>query len=464
MFRAILLTILLISGFVNAQFIKSHRDHAFSRTMVLTVEGGVIRGFTDYKDPILDLSGRLMLEYFFTTSSPSVFGLRVFGGAGYLKGKDYSRTPDRFRTSLIYGGGGLVYSLSLGDAVFPYLFAGGTYLYFDPRTTGNEHLPNNYNGVYNKNTVLFNGEFGLRILLARDLSFNLSTGAFVGAEDYLDDILAGSENDMFFTAMAGVSFSFFGRKDSDGDGVYDSDDKCPDEPEDIDNFEDKDGCPDVDDDEDGIIDRMDKCKRQKEDFDGYQDEDGCPDVDNDGDGILDVDDKCPNQPEDFDGFVDLDGCPDNDNDGDGILDKDDRCPAEPETRNGFEDEDGCPDEKPKPPAPKQMILRAGANFQVGKSELNPVAFEELDKIAAVIKENPDSRWRIEGHTDNTGSSEKNKTLSYQRAQAVLEYLISKGLSRNRFEVFGLGEEVPVADNSTEDGRSQNRRVAILRID
>lgn len=463
MLRSLLIVILLLTSINIAQPRKTQRDHMFSRTMVITIEGGFTRGFTDYDDPVLDLNARAMLEYFLPATSSSVFGIRGFAGTGYLKGKDYNITPNRFKTDLIYGGGGLVYSLSINDVVFPYLFAGASYLYYNPKGPDNEPLPNNLAGVFSQNTINYNGELGLRVLLARDLSFNLSTTAFIGTEDYLDDVLAGNENDFFFTVNAGLSFSFFGRTDSDGDGIYDSDDQCPDEPEDFDNFQDNDGCPDIDDDEDGIVDRLDKCKHQKEDFDGFEDEDGCPDVDNDKDGILDADDKCPNQVEDFDGYQDSDGCPDNDNDGDGILDKNDGCPGEPETRNGYEDEDGCPDEKPVQ-APKEMILRSGTTFAVGKSELNPAAFQELDKIVAVIKDNPDSRWRIEGHTDNTGSSESNKKLSYNRALAVLEYFTSQGLARNRFEVFGLGEDIPVADNSTEEGRALNRRVVILRID
>ena len=90
--------------------------------------------------------------------------------------------------------------------------------------------------------------------------------------------------------------------------------------------------------------RDDKCPDEPEDNDGFQDDDGCPDPDNDGDGIPDTIDKCPNEPEDKDGFQDDDGCPDPDNDGDGIPDEHDKCPNEPETFNGFEDDDGCPDE------------------------------------------------------------------------------------------------------------------------
>ena len=134
-----------------------------------------------------------------------------------------------------------------------------------------------------------------------------------------------------------------GRNDRDGDGVPDSLDACPDEPEDKDGFQDEDGCPDLDNDGDGIPDHEDQCPNDPEDKDGFQDTDGCPEHDNDSDGIPDSLDRCPNEAEDKDGFEDDDGCPDPDNDGDGIPDKDDKCPNDPETVNGFEDEDGCPD-------------------------------------------------------------------------------------------------------------------------
>lgn len=97
---------------------------------------------------------------------------------------------------------------------------------------------------------------------------------------------------------------------------------------------------------DGISDVRDGCPDEPEDLDGFEDADGCPDLDNDADGIADVDDLCPNASEDRDGFEEEDGCPDPDNDRDGILDFDDQCPFEPETMNGFDDQDGCPDRLP----------------------------------------------------------------------------------------------------------------------
>ena len=134
-------------------------------------------------------------------------------------------------------------------------------------------------------------------------------------------------------------------RDSDGDGIPNSRDKCPLVPEDKDGFQDEDGCPDDDNDGDRNPDATDKCPNQAEDIDGFEDDDGCPDLDNDKDGIPDLQDKCPNEPEDGKPPYPKDGCPASkrDSDGDGIMDDEDKCPLEEEDMDGFEDGDGCPD-------------------------------------------------------------------------------------------------------------------------
>lgn len=145
--------------------------------------------------------------------------------------------------------------------------------------------------------------------------------------------------------------------DSDGDGILDTQDLCPDEPEDMDGREDTDGCPDItgDSDGDGLDDDNDQCPAEAEDKDAFQDQDGCPDPDNDQDGVLDAADQCASQPEDADGFEDTDGCPDRDNDQDGVPDTADACPNTPGPENGcpvadmdgdgFQDTvDACPTE------------------------------------------------------------------------------------------------------------------------
>lgn len=144
-----------------------------------------------------------------------------------------------------------------------------------------------------------------------------------------------------FRALAGFAWAP-ASGDRDGDGVEDSEDACPTEPEDRDGWEDEDGCPEDDNDGDGLTDD-DQCPTEAEDMDGFEDTDGCPDTDNDQDGIRDGFDGCPNDAEDMDGDRDEDGCPDNDTDRDGIEDANDRCPNEPEDADGFGDEDGCPE-------------------------------------------------------------------------------------------------------------------------
>jgi OmpA-OmpF porin, OOP family len=183
----------------------------------------------------------------------------------------------------------------------------------------------------------------LKLLVTDWLAINNTFGLHWLPQDNIDDMSVGKHNDVYAAVTIGFSFLFGSVPDKDRDGIPDYKDKCPDEPEDYDGFQDDDGCPDPDNDGDGIPDKLDKCPDLAEDFDGFEDDDGCPDLDNDRDGIPDDKDECPDEPEDFDGYLDKDGCPDNDNDGDGIPDHLDKCPNQAEDFDGFEDDDGCPD-------------------------------------------------------------------------------------------------------------------------
>ena len=244
--------------------------------------------------------------------------------------------------------------------------------------------------------------------------------------------------------------------DNDNDGIKDADDKCPNEAEDMDGFEVEDGCPDTDNDNDGILDADDKCPDEAEDKDGFEDEDGCPDNDNDADGVPDVDDKCPTEAEDMDEFEDEDGCPDTDNDGDKVLDADDKCPNEAETINGKEDEDGCPDLVRV--EGDQIKILEKVYFAYNKSAILKKSYPVLEEVAAVIKAKPEIRVRVEGHTDNKGSSRYNKKLSEKRADSVMAFLAKQGIAEDRLEAVGHGPDRPIADNKTEGGRAENRRV------
>jgi len=244
--------------------------------------------------------------------------------------------------------------------------------------------------------------------------------------------------------------------DRDGDGIPDNIDKCPNEPEDKDGFQDEDGCPDPDNDNDGIPDALDKCPNDPEDKDGFQDQDGCPDLDNDGDGIPDALDKCPNEPEDKDGFQDEDGCPDPDNDGDGIPDVRDKCPNEPETFNNYKDDDGCPDEVPAEVKKFTGVIE-GINFKTGSADILSGSYVILDRAVKVLQDYPEVNLEISGHTDNRGKADYNRDLSQRRADSVKTYFVQRGISSTRLQSIGYGPTRPIADNKTQSGRATNRR-------
>jgi len=214
-------------------------------------------------------------------------------------------------------------------------------------------------------------------------------------------------------------------------------------------------CKDTD--GDGICDDEDACPTEPEDKDGFQDADGCPDPDNDQDGIPDVSDKCPNDPEDKDGFQDADGCPDPDNDGDGILDVNDKCPNEPGPPP-----DGCPKKYNLVVVTKTKIeIKQTIYFDFNKATIKPVSFPLLNEVAQALKDNPQIKVRVEGHTDSRGADAYNMNLSQKRAESVRTYLIGQAIASDRMEAKGYGKTMPIADNRTEQGRSQNRRVEFI---
>ncbi|MBA3503299.1 MAG: OmpA family protein [Deltaproteobacteria bacterium] len=296
---------------------------------------------------------------------------------------------------------------------------------------------------------------GIKLYLARNSFLSLGAGrGLMPAKGANPDI----------RAFIGIVFEP-NLGDRDGDGIKDDIDKCPDEPEDFDRFEDEDGCPEPDNDRDAIIDELDKCPNVPEDRDDFQDEDGCPEGnpnDRDSDGIVDKLDKCPDYPEDFDNFEDEDGCPDLDNDKDRITDKLDKCPNQPEEYNNFEDEDGCPDRHGARLTESGIITLEPINFEYNKAIIKKDSFYILDAVVASLQGNPDlSLLEIQGHTDERGDDAYNLDLSIRRAAAVLKYLTDKGVEASRLESQGYGETMPVDKRSNEQAWAKNRRVDFL---
>jgi outer membrane protein OmpA-like peptidoglycan-associated protein len=238
--------------------------------------------------------------------------------------------------------------------------------------------------------------------------------------------------------------------DSDGDGVCDGLDQCPNTPQGC--AVDAKGCP-LDTDGDGVIDCQDACPGTQKGC--TVDAKGCP-TDSDGDGVCDGIDRCPNTPKGC--VVDAYGCP-IDSDGDGVCDGIDKCPGTPAGTKV--DATGCP--LPPPFMPTATLVLKGVNFDSDKAHLTPESLTILDGVATGLKDWPDIRVEIGGHCDSSGGHAHNMKLSDERANAVYQYLLSKGIAANRMTTKGYGETKPIADNKTAEGRALNRRVELTKL-
>ncbi|MCP3059839.1 OmpA family protein [Myxococcus sp. K38C18041901] len=241
--------------------------------------------------------------------------------------------------------------------------------------------------------------------------------------------------------------------DDDNDGILDGPDVCPGEPETYNGYQDEDGCPDspnehapadgaspeatapltlapapVDTDKDGIIDSEDRCPNEPEDLDGFEDADGCPDPDNDKDGIPDTVDQCPLEAETINGVKDEDGCPD-------------------QGKSSVRLEGS------------RIVILDKVYFATSKDVILRKSYGLLTQVASVLKANPQLEVvRVEGHTDSQGADAKNLNLSQRRANKVKAFLVKAGIAPERLEAVGFGETKPVDTNKTAKGRENNRRV------
>jgi outer membrane protein OmpA-like peptidoglycan-associated protein len=238
--------------------------------------------------------------------------------------------------------------------------------------------------------------------------------------------------------------------------VFDGIDTCPDTPSGW--PVDEKGCP-TDKDGDGVPDGKDTCPDTPKG--ATVDAKGCP-ADKDGDGVFDGIDTCPDTPKGA--KVDEKGCP-IDTDGDGVFDGLDKCPDTP--KGAKVDATGCPLPEKAPPLftpEKRTLVLEGVNFEHDSAVLTPESTTALDRVAVSLKDWPEVKVEIGGHTDAVGSTAYNEGLSQRRAEAVLEYLNSKGVDATRMTAKGYGETQPIGDDATEDGRAKNRRVELTRVD
>jgi OmpA-OmpF porin, OOP family len=362
-----------------------------------------------------------------------------FGVAGSLN--KISKFGDAAVDDLSYYAvdGTIKYNFLNGTTFDPYLGVGGGYTWVDEIGAGT-----------------INGTLGFNIWFSENVGLTIQSSYKHAFEDYLST---------HFQHTAGISIKF-GGTDTDGDGIYDKDDACPD----VAGLAAFNGCPDTD--GDGIEDSKDDCPNEA----GLAEFNGCPDTD--GDGVADKNDNCPTvaglkalagcPDADGDGVTDADdacptvagpaankGCPWPDTDGDGVLDKDDKCPDV----KGTVANNGCPEVSDE----VQKTLNAYAKtilFDTGKSSIKSQSAAVLSDIIKILNEYPNSKFTVEGHTDSTGSDATNQKLSESRASAVKDYLVTNGIDASRLSSIGYGESKPIDTNNTSKGRANNRRVEI----
>jgi outer membrane protein OmpA-like peptidoglycan-associated protein len=601
---SILAFFILVLIYSSLEFAQERKKifQPLNGSVLLSLEGSATFTQTDYNTPNIDFAWRGLGEYYFNLYSRYFLGARLAGGTGYIAGKQLSYISQgisrSFQTSIYYAGVGVEFGYQVTSQVFPFISLGLNTLFFDPRYYSGGRLPNNAQNVYSRRTTSEYIELGCRYFVTDKIAVNLSLDQYIVPTDYLDDLKRGSSNDTYSQLNIGVSYVLFGKKDSDGDGVPDDADECPNTPSGV--KVDSHGCP-LDADGDGVPDYLDKCsntpKGVKVDASGCpldSDHDGVPDyldkcpntpkgvkidafgcpLDSDGDGVPDYLDKCPNTPSgvkvdasgcpldsDHDGVPDyedkcpntpkgvrvdafgcpldsdgdgvpdyLDKCPNtprgtnvnasgcpiiHDSDGDGVPDNIDKCPNTPagvkvdslgcpldsdhdgvpdfkdrckHTPRGVKvdrhgcpldsDHDGVPDYKDKcPNTPRgvkvdkfgcpipadKYILKSEKYFGTGSATLLPSATSNLNDIVLKMKEDPTSRWRIEGYTDYENPSSFNQTLAFNRANAVYLFFVRNGLNKNRFDIVGTGGYYHQKSNSKIIAKSNNVGVVITKI-
>ena len=324
-----------------------------------------------------------------------------------------------------------LYHFVLENGVYPYIAAGAGAITIDEK------------GIRDNTDFLFNYGAGIKFLITERMYFRGDVRNVLTFED-------NTNSDLIYTVGFDILLGKKAEpapvpKDSDGDGVYDDADQCPGTPQGV--AVDSKGCP-LDSDGDGVYDYKDKCPGTPSGV--VVDTDGCP-RDSDGDGVYDYLDKCPGTPKGAP--VDSVGCP-LDSDKDGVFDYLDKCPDTPE---GIAvDSTGCP-----LPIKKEVRMNLAVEFAFDSAEVKSIYADHITKVANFLKAYPDAWAEIDGHTDSIGSEEYNLRLSQKRAINVMKELIKHGIDPAYLTAKGFGESMPIADNSTEEGRQKNRRVVAV---
>ena len=383
---------------------------------------------------------------------PSQIGITNYIGSGFSFGLRFSHNTiskygDLKADNDLFASGDAVIKYDINallktERFAPYLETGGGYVFFDEISAGyfNLGFGIEYALGQKKKTVLFaqsifrnTGEtYG-----NKHFQHSAGLGFRFGNNDQDNDGIKDAEDAC--PEEFGLA-EFNGCPDSDNDGVQDSIDACPESP----GLAELNGCPDRD--GDGVEDRQDNCPDTK----GLQSLMGCPD--SDADGIRDSEDACP----EVYGLEAFDGCPDSDNDG--VEDAEDECPEVV----GSITNNGCP-EVDESVIEELNEIGQTIYFQTNSNKLSKNDKRILSRVYETLAAYQNYEIEVQGHTDSVGAEDLNMKLSKARAQAVADYLIFKGFSRNKISARGYGESKPAESNLTARGRSLNRRVVFKLI-
>jgi len=437
---------------------------------------GVLNGLGDTEFENDPTPWRLDNDPYFGGRLGYVFdvGVGLEGFFGYVDSKVIGSANDGAGATVLNYGGDITYNINLVRSIQLSVMGGG----------GMQSFDFDLEGLETQTAFAWNYGAALKIWPTRWLGFRFDWRNYISPDGLKDAraFMAGSvpliDTDLMSTEWtAGVSLFLWGPKDSDGDGVEDGDDLCPDTPKGVE--VDANGCP-YDEDMDGVYDYMDKCPGTPRG--ASVDADGCP-IDTDQDGVFDGLDQCPGTPKGAE--VDEKGCP-SDRDGDGVFFGIDQCPNTP--KGVVVDAKGCPvdsdgdgvfdgvDQCPNTPAGARVDARGcliqlelrNVEFEFNSFQLTQSARSYLTELAGQIVQQADpqgtARLELRGYTDSVGADAYNQRLSEHRAEAVREFLLTTSRQMEQFagrlDAVGYGKADPIDSNDTEEGRARNRRVEL----
>jgi|GEM_PF-1555073 len=504
----------LLTQFIFMSFLLSPADvyaqasvnHAFHNNFVFGLDGAITFPQTDYLNNKIGFGFRINGEYYFKTNSIHLIGLKLKLGSEQIKGEDdrgilstqdgTREIPPSFTTDIYNLGIEAIYSLSIGDVFFPYLSGGVSNLWFFPEDDQGKPAAGGNAQLYEKTSIAYSVEIGFKYLVSERLSINLSFNQILPQTDYLDDVAAAFANDSYSSVVLGFSFApFF---DSDDDIILlEANGLGADEPPDQDGTEIEEFYMEYDEtygeqkfiiladdifdlssamikaegkeELDRVLKQLQKFPDKKWRIEGHMDSYG-------SEGFLRSlsYDRAKAVQEYFiyfgglekDNFVVIglgDNFPVADNETEEGRIQNRRIEVTPEVIEEplVEIEDSLDVSIEPSEEFDQFILRSDDSFEKNTSDLTILGKLLLDEIASYIKNKPASKWRIESYTDNQGTASIQKRITNDRAYAVYDYLILKGLSADQFTVSGLGSSNPITTNDTEEGRSTNRRVLII---